>query len=86
MALLGAFAYGVYTVLLKVRIRHERNISMPKFFGFVGLFNLLGLWPGLVLLHYAGVEKFELPTDGRVWWIVAVRTPPPPGRHICLDI
>lgn len=72
MAILGAFSYGVYTTLLKARVGHESRVSMQMFFGFVGLFNLLGLWPGLVLLHATGVEKFELPPDNRVWWIVAV--------------
>ncbi|KAH0602656.1 uncharacterized protein H6S33_008306 [Morchella sextelata] len=72
MALFGAFSYGVYTTLLKVRVGHESRVSMQMFFGFVGLFNLLGLWPGLLLLHAMGVEKFQLPPDNRVWWIVAI--------------
>ncbi|XP_036277117.1 solute carrier family 35 member F5 isoform X5 [Pipistrellus kuhlii] len=29
--------------------------------GFVGLFNLLLLWPGFFLLHYTGFEDFEFP-------------------------
>lgn len=29
--------------------------------GFVGLFSLLLLWPGFVLLHYSGLELFEMP-------------------------
>lgn len=73
MALLGAFSYGVYTTLLKARIGHESRVSMQMFFGFAGVFNLFGLWPGLVLLHVTGVESFELPPDNRVWSIVAVR-------------
>lgn len=77
MALFGAFSYGVYTTLLKARVGHESRVSMQMFFGFVGLFNLLGLWPGLFLLHAMGVEKFQLPPDNRVWWIVAVSLFPP---------
>ncbi|RPA93566.1 hypothetical protein L873DRAFT_1815754 [Choiromyces venosus 120613-1] len=72
MALGGALAYGIYTILLKLRIGHEGRISMTRFFGFVGLFNLLGLWPGIFLLHFAGVERFEAPPDGRVWVIVLI--------------
>lgn len=34
--------------------------------GFVGLFNLLLLWPGFLLLHYTGFEAFELPSQ-MVW-------------------
>ncbi|KAG0638665.1 hypothetical protein HOY80DRAFT_145894 [Tuber brumale] len=72
MALMGAFSYGVYTILLKVRIGHESRISMTRFFGFVGLFNFLGLWPGIIILHHAGVEKFEIPPDARIWWILVI--------------
>ncbi len=39
---------------------------MQLFFGFVGLFNIIGCWPIGVVLHLAGVEKVELPTSGRV--------------------
>jgi len=74
---MGAFSYGVYTILLKVRIGHESRISMTRFFGFVGLFNFLGLWPGIIILHYAGVEEFEVPPDARIWWIVVVCLSPP---------
>ncbi|CUS07312.1 unnamed protein product [Tuber aestivum] len=72
MALMGAFSYGVYTILLKVRIGHEGRIDMTRFFGFVGLFNFLGLWPGVIILHYTGVERFEVPPDARIWWIVMI--------------
>lgn len=30
--------------------------------GFVGLFNVLILWPGILILHYADWETFTLPT------------------------
>lgn len=66
LALLSALFYAVYVILLKVRIRSESRIDMQLFFGFVGLFNIIGCWPIGVLLHLTGVEKFELPTSGRV--------------------
>jgi solute carrier family 35 protein F5 len=31
------------------------------FFGFVGLFIMLMLWPGLVVMHLSGIEPFCLP-------------------------
>ena len=37
---------------------------MQLFFGLVGLFNILFLWPLGVILHYTGAEPFEWPTDG----------------------
>jgi solute carrier family 35 protein F5 len=66
LALLSALFYAVYVILLKVRIRSESRIDMQLFFGFVGLFNIIGCWPIGVLLHLTGVEKFELPSSGRV--------------------
>ncbi|KAF3908428.1 hypothetical protein ABW21_db0201733 [Orbilia brochopaga] len=72
MALFGALVYGLYTVLLKVRIGHESRVSMQLFFGFVGLFNFLCLWPGLIILHFTGYEKFELPPSTNVCIILLI--------------
>ncbi|XP_073502239.1 solute carrier family 35 member F5-like [Phyllobates terribilis] len=38
--------------------------------GFVGLFNLLLLWPGFFLLHYTKFEAFEFPN--KLVWIYLV--------------
>lgn len=75
MALLSAVLYGIYAVLMKKRIGDERRISMPVFFGLVGLFNVLLLWPGFLILHFTGVEPFELPPTSRVTTIILVRLP-----------
>jgi solute carrier family 35 protein F5 len=40
---------------------------MTLFFGFVGLWNILFMWPVGVLLHFTGVEKFEIPRGGELW-------------------
>jgi solute carrier family 35 protein F5 len=64
--LLSALFYAVYVILLKVRIRSESRIDMQLFFGFVGLFNIVACWPIGVILHYTAVERFELPTSGRM--------------------
>ncbi|KAA8900175.1 hypothetical protein FN846DRAFT_959402 [Sphaerosporella brunnea] len=72
MALLSALAYSTYITLLKVRAGNESRVDMQLFFGFVGLFNLVFLWPGLWILHATGVERFEMPPEGRVWAILAV--------------
>ncbi|OCH95761.1 hypothetical protein OBBRIDRAFT_787971 [Obba rivulosa] len=61
LALLSALFYACYVTLLKVRIRDESRIDMQLFFGFVGLFNLLTLWPLGIILHLTGVERLELP-------------------------
>lgn len=65
LALLSATFYAFYVILLKARIRTESRIDMQLFFGFVGLFNVLCCWPIGILLHLAGVEKFELPSAGQ---------------------
>ena len=43
-------------------ITYVRAISMPLFFGFVGIINIFLLWPFGVLLHYTGIERFEWPS------------------------
>ena len=45
---------------------------MLTFFGFVGLFNMLLLWPGIIILHFTGVEPFQLPPTRRVLAILLV--------------
>jgi len=72
MAFFSAIMYGVYTLLMKKRIGNEARVNMPLFFGLVGLFNVLFLWPGLFILHYTGEETFQLPPTGQVWVIVLV--------------
>lgn len=61
LALLSALFYALYVILLKVQIKDESRIDMQLFFGFVGLFNIVGTWPIGVILHFTGVERFELP-------------------------
>uniref|UniRef100_A0A8B9RHH5 Solute carrier family 35 member F5 n=1 Tax=Astyanax mexicanus TaxID=7994 RepID=A0A8B9RHH5_ASTMX len=62
-SLLGAGLYAIYIVMLKRKVDREEKLDIPMFFGFVGLFNLLLLWPGFVLLHYSGLESFEMPSQ-----------------------
>ncbi|PRQ76693.1 hypothetical protein AAT19DRAFT_12111 [Rhodotorula toruloides] len=67
LALLSALAYAAYVLLLKVRIRNEARISMTLFFGFVGVFNILLIWPVGVFLDRIGVEEFEFPHGKMLW-------------------
>lgn len=70
LALLGAIFYGCYTTLLKLKIGNEDRIDMSLFFGFVGAFNVLLLWPLLPLLHYIGLETFEIPSSPVLWIVI----------------
>ncbi|KAK4056047.1 hypothetical protein OIO90_003042 [Microbotryomycetes sp. JL221] len=72
LALLSALAYAFYVVLLKFRIKTEARVSMTLFFGFVGLFNILLIWPLGFLLHFTGVERWEWPRGGMLWLNIAL--------------
>ncbi|GAB6030852.1 hypothetical protein CHUAL_007689 [Chamberlinius hualienensis] len=61
-AIVGSLAYAGYLVLLRRKVENEDSMDIPMFFGFVGLFSMLTLWPGVLILHYSGVETVELPT------------------------
>lgn len=58
-ALVSSACYASYLVLL--RRSAGPDLDVPMFFGFVGLFVMLMLWPGLVVLHLSGIEEFVLP-------------------------
>lgn len=74
MALLSAVVYGAYVTVMKQRVGHEDRVSMPLFFGLVGLFNVLLLWPGFFILHFTGLETFELPPTDQVWTIILLNS------------
>ncbi|KAF0473728.1 thiamine-repressible mitochondrial transport protein THI74 [Gigaspora margarita] len=71
LALLGAFFYGCYTVLLKLRIQNESHVNMPLFFGFVGIFNIFLLWPFFWILDWFQIECFQLPPSNTLWIMIA---------------
>ena len=73
MAFFSAIIYGFYTVIMKKRIGDESRVDVLLFFGLVGLCNVLFLWPGFPILHYTGVEPFEMPPSRRVWLVIIVR-------------
>lgn len=72
MALFSAIVYGLYVTVMKRRVDNEDRVNMQLFFGLVGLFNVVFLWPGFFVLHYTGIEPFEMPPTGKVWAIVMV--------------
>ncbi|CAG0901395.1 unnamed protein product, partial [Darwinula stevensoni] len=69
--LLGAVFYSLYVVLLRRKVDHEDKLDFPLFFGFVGVFNMVLLWPGLFLLDHLHVEMFEWP-DQRQWFMLVL--------------
>lgn len=79
MAAFSAILYGVYTIVMKRQVGDESRVDMKLFFGLVGLWNTLLLWPGFFILHSTGFETFMLPEAGRIWTIILVRA------HFFLD-
>lgn len=75
LAFTSAVMYGIYTTLMKKRIGDESRVDIPLFFGFVGLFNFITLLPGFFVLHFTGIETFELPPTKRILAIVLVSEP-----------
>lgn len=73
LAFFSAVMYGIYTSVLKKKVGNEERVSIPLFFGFVGIFNMITLLPGLVAFHMVGIEKFQLPPSRRILVIVLVR-------------
>ena len=73
MAFFSAVLYGIYAVVMKKRIGDEGRVNMPLFFGLVGLFDVMLLWPIFIILHLTGIETWELPPTGHVLAIILVR-------------
>ena len=80
LALIGAVVYGIYSTLLRKSVedkssrgksknKNKRSLDLHLFFGFVGIFTMLGLWPLLVLLHITGFETFQVPAS---WGLILV--------------
>ena len=72
LALGSAVLYGLYTVYMKKRVGDEARVDMLLFFGFVGAINMLLIWPFFIVLHFTGLERFEMPPSSRIWTIVLV--------------
>ncbi|CAI7615314.1 unnamed protein product [Penicillium crustosum] len=70
MAAFSAILYGLYTVVMKKQVGDESRVNMPLFFGLVGFFNIIFLWPGFFIMHWTGLEPFSLPETSRVWSII----------------
>ncbi|SPP75680.1 solute carrier family 35 member F5 [Drosophila guanche] len=66
LALFSAFFYASYLVFVKRKSDTEEKVDIPLFFGFVGLWNLMLLWPIFFILHFTKIETFEVPNQGQL--------------------
>ncbi|KAJ9651657.1 hypothetical protein H2198_009070 [Neophaeococcomyces mojaviensis] len=76
----GSVMYGLYEVLYKKYAcppegtSPTRGMQFANTFGsMIGTFTICVLWIPLPILHYTGIERFELPT-GRAAWLLSVST------------
>lgn len=46
------------------------QLNMPLFFGLVGFFNAVFLFPLFFILSWTGMEPFQLPPSRRIWTIL----------------
>eukprot|EP01080_Neovahlkampfia_damariscottae_P005888 gene5888-9716_t len=62
LSLTGAFMYGIYTTFMKKRVPNESPSMVLLLYAFVGLFNVILMWPLFIIFHFSGLEKFEIPS------------------------
>ncbi|KRX79134.1 Solute carrier family 35 member F5 [Trichinella nativa] len=66
-AIFGSIGYSTYVVLLRHQVDCEEKLEIPMFFGFVGVFCLLTLWPALFLFDYLGIESLHPMPNSSQW-------------------
>lgn len=74
-ALLGAFSYGLYLIVMKVQCgMGNKTTDERKLFGWVGIFTfVLGL-PVLVLVDALGIEEFALPKNNTAMTMIMINS------------
>lgn len=70
-SLVGAFFYAVYIVLMRFNVVHDAMLNFPMFFGFIGLFSLILMWPIILLLNFTQLEIFDWPSKEQ-WLLILV--------------
>lgn len=66
MAFVSAIVYGIYVTVMKKRVGNEDRVDMRLFFGLVGTFTLVLLWPVFLVLHFTGVETVSAVGSSRI--------------------
>jgi len=70
--LCSAGFYAGYLVMIRKSVQKESKLDFVLFFGFVGMWCLLFLWPFLLIFHLTGLEHVELPRDREAVYSILV--------------
>lgn len=62
MAAFSAVIYGYYVTTLKKRVGNEDRVNMQLFFGLIGVWTLVFMWPVFVVLHFTKIETVSRPS------------------------
>eukprot|EP00300_Choanocystis_sp_HF-7_P041059 c7679_g1_i1.p1 GENE.c7679_g1_i1~~c7679_g1_i1.p1 ORF type:complete len:329 (-),score=77.48 c7679_g1_i1:81-1067(-) len=66
LVLVSTFIYALYEITAKKygpksTSKYDQVIDACALVGMLGFFSLVFTWPAVVVVHYAGVERFEMP-------------------------
>lgn len=61
ISVVSAALYATYTIILKRRAGPEGETNIAMMFGILGGIITLAAWPGIFIVHWVSIEKFEWP-------------------------
>lgn len=62
LSILSASLYATYAIILKYKAGPEGSTNVAMVLGIVGAFVTIATWPGIFIVHWLGIEKFEWPS------------------------
>ena len=69
---IGALMYALYTTRLAYFAPNDDQISMPLFFGLLGVINMVLLFPVVAGLHYSGIKSLS-GVDGTIFGLLFLK-------------
>lgn len=73
MAVVGAMGYGMYTTVLKVKVEDDESVSMQLLLGYLGLINLVTLFPVVVFMWIFKFGSINL-LSGEVFGLLFIQS------------
>lgn len=75
LALLGAFFYALYLVVMKVKCGTGNKTTNERIlFGWVGVFTFILGVPVLLAVHVTGIEEFKAPPNATVFTMILINS------------